>query len=65
MRTPITPSEVKKLQDAGKLSVEITCGGNNNFEIWENETGKALFRERTNCGFNDKYRWVFMAKVSE
>lgn len=69
MRTPITPQQARQMNEEGKLqggNIEnASFGGNMNFEIRENETGKALFRERTNCDFNDKYRWVFVAKIVE
>lgn len=67
MRISITPTQARELKEAGRLhsdSVDdITFGGNMNFEIRENETGKALFRERTNLPFDHKYRWAFVAKV--
>lgn len=67
MRTSITTSQARQMKVENKLQCEniniISFGGNMNFEIRENETGKALFRERANCGFSDKYRWVFVAKI--
>jgi hypothetical protein len=63
MKSLITNQEVANLQSAGKLSANVSVGGNMNYEVRENETGKALFRERTNCAFNDRNRWVFAAKI--
>lgn len=50
--------------ELGQISGDISLGSNINYQFRENEAGKALFRERTNCNFNDPYRFVFVSKIN-
>ena len=60
----ITNKQVKELQDNNKLSHFLSVGRNMNYYTKQDEFGNiTVYRERTNCDFNDKNRFVFAANV--